>query len=312
MKRLFSNWKKILPVIGLAVFAGLIWKIHPLKIWSAVTQIRWPDLILLPFAIIGVFTLQTMKWRAILFRQGLIVPFSKLFRIQMIGLFYGTITPGRAGGLIKMSYLSDTAKISMIASSSSVLLDRFLDGLALFALALCGTYMLIERLRDLFLALVISLVLASLFFIMFYNMKNSKFVFDRICSPFFPERLKQRFHAGFNEFFKSLPKKKRNLAVPLGLTLITWVLMFSQNYIIGQALGIQLGFLPFIFLAAIGSTIGLLPLTVGGLGTREATLVLLFSFYGISPEKVISMSIISLIVCSFAPALVGWFFSIRN
>jgi len=62
----------------------------------------------------------------------------------------------------------------------------------------------------------------------------------------------------------------------------------------------------------LGTVAGLIPISISGLGTREAVLVSVFVLYGIAPEKVMSMSLVGLILCAYIPAFAGWVFSFQK
>lgn len=56
---------------------------------------------------------------------------------------------------------------------------------------------------------------------------------------------------------------------------------------------------------AISSLVGLLPISFGGLGTREGTTVFLLGLFSVSINQAFTLSISSYIIAKFLPALVG-------
>jgi uncharacterized membrane protein YbhN (UPF0104 family) len=68
-----------------------------------------------------------------------------------------------------------------------------------------------------------------------------------------------------------------------------------------------------ITLVAVG-LLGLLPISIGGLGTREATLILLLGRYGIRPEAAVAYGVLEiflLYVVTGALALPAWWCALR-
>ena len=51
--------------------------------------------------------------------------------------------------------------------------------------------------------------------------------------------------------------------------------------------------------------VGQIPITINGLGTREAVMISLFGLLGIGATKIFSMSIINLIINGIIPAIIG-------
>ena len=80
-----------------------------------------------------------------------------------------------------------------------------------------------------------------------------------------------------------------------------------MTYFVGLSLGIDLPFIFYLAILPIGTLITLIPISINGLGTREATLISLFALFGIESAKVFSMSIVSLIIAGIIPAIIGIF-----
>ena len=55
----------------------------------------------------------------------------------------------------------------------------------------------------------------------------------------------------------------------------------------------------------ITTFVGQLPITINGLGTREAAMISLFGLLGISATKIFSMSLINLVINGIFPAIIG-------
>jgi uncharacterized protein (TIRG00374 family) len=60
----------------------------------------------------------------------------------------------------------------------------------------------------------------------------------------------------------------------------------------------------------IATTIAFIPITSGGLGTREAALIFLFSFFGVSPEKVLVISLAGYLLTEILTGFYGFIISI--
>ncbi|HYD64650.1 lysylphosphatidylglycerol synthase transmembrane domain-containing protein [Azospirillum sp.] len=69
---------------------------------------------------------------------------------------------------------------------------------------------------------------------------------------------------------------RRRAAAVVGLSLLIWLLSLGQVWLFTVALGAGVPFLACLSLAPLAILVGLLPVTIGGIGTRDAALVLLF------------------------------------
>jgi uncharacterized membrane protein YbhN (UPF0104 family) len=81
-------------------------------------------------------------------------------------------------------------------------------------------------------------------------------------------------------------------------------------YLIAQLFNIHIPYITFIFILAITSSIAVIPISIYGLGTRDATLVALFSLYNIPPENSISFTLFWFTVFFVTPSIIGAFITI--
>jgi uncharacterized protein (TIRG00374 family) len=94
------------------------------------------------------------------------------------------------------------------------------------------------------------------------------------------------------------------------LTGIAYTVFFSQCYLLGLALSIRVGYVPIAYAIALGSLITLVPISISGLGTREAVITAYLAIVGVSPEASISFSLLVFftfyIVGGFFGAIAWW------
>jgi hypothetical protein len=172
-----------------------------------------------------------------------------------------------------------------------------------------GAYILIDTLKGLFIGVSFVLLILTLGFLYFYNKKRTERFLSMLIGSLIPAKVKGVVRESFDSFFDSLPRK-RKLAIPLMITIPIWILIFSQYYVIARSLNITINYFLVICIVPVATVIGLIPVTISGIGTREATLVSLFFLFGISPEEIMSMSIINLLCVAYIPAFIGWILSL--
>jgi hypothetical protein len=128
---------------------------------------------------------------------------------------------------------------------------------------------------------------------------------------FLPKRIRKKIKVDFDSFYENLPKK-RFLVIVFLVNIVTWINTYFITYLVGLSLGINLSFIYFLAILPLATIVAQIPITINGLGTREAVLIGLFSFFGIGAAKVFSMSIITLIVASVLPAIFAGFFIFKK
>jgi hypothetical protein len=72
-----------------------------------------------------------------------------------------------------------------------------------------------------------------------------------------------------------------------------------------RALGLELGLLEIAWVRSAALVVGLLPVTVGGLGLREGTVVALLAVFGVSSADALSLSLLAFTVTVLGVGVVG-------
>jgi len=305
MRFLFKNWSKYFSSIGIILFIFILSKVDLDSFLLIFKQAKYLYLLFLPFSIFLIFFVQTLKWQKLLKIQKLEYNFWYLFKVHIISNYYALLTPSRLGYFVKIGYLNNPFGVV----GASVLIDRILDTLVLIVFASIGAFLLVSQFPNLIFQISIFTFCFILVVLFFYSKSRAKLLFSffkKIIPPKFHNSLKIVFH----DFYNSLPRR-RKLLIPFLLTIITWLLIYSQTYLIAQAFNININFWYFIFYFPIATIVGLIPVTISGLGTREAVLIMLFSQFNISIESIITLSISSLILISYLPAIYGAFLSFK-
>lgn len=305
MNKLFKNWQKFFSLIGIFLFIFILSRINLRQFLLLFKQIRYYFLFLLPLTILLIFVIQTLKWQKLLRIQGLDYDFRYLLKVHIVSYYYALLTPSHLGYFVKIGYLND----AFASASASVIVDRILDMLALMIFASTGAFLLIGRFPNLFLRFLFFIFIFLAVVLFFYSKKRAKsfFIFFKRFIPFrFQDSLKKAFH----DFYNNLPLRRKLLA-PFLLAILTWFLAYTQGYIIAMALNLPIDFWHYIFYFPIATAIGLIPITISGLGTREAALIILFSQFNVSIEAIIALSITAMVLTAYLPALYGVFLSFR-
>ena len=80
-----------------------------------------------------------------------------------------------------------------------------------------------------------------------------------------------------------------------------------------RALGLDIPYILFLVLFPIANIAGYLPISFGGLGTREFTSILIFTtLFSLSPEDVLVFTLMGFVVTDIAMAIIGFFLSLTE
>lgn len=308
---LWKKIKKYLPFIGIILFVYLLIKLNIGKILEQVLEINKFYLIVALLLVLFYLLFQTLKWHVLARKQKIPVPFRESFKINLMSNFYGLVTPGKLGAVMRAEYLKKYSNIGK--GLSNFVIDKALDLTSLFSLAIIlGFFVLRERLNLMFMTYMIILffILLVTFFI-FYNKKRSKFLLEIVHRKLIPQKMKEKAKETFDSFYEDLPKKGALISVFI-LNLVAWIVNYVVVYFVALSLGIEINFIYFIAIYPIATLVAQIPITISGLGTREATLIGLFGLFGIGAVKVFSMSLIGLFIMAVFPSLIAIFLILKE
>lgn len=202
-----------------------------------------------------------------------------------MGSFFNIFLPGIVGGdAVKAYYLNSDLKSSQEQKNSSlataiasVFIDRYIGFCAMILLGLTAFAFGFRYMSGSYIQWVLPLI--TLLFV-----GGSVLVFwIRIGNRF---KLVSELYG----YFYLYSKQKRVLVESLFLSLGVQVLGIIAVYILSLGLKIQVPLLSLFIFIPIISTITMIPISISGLGLREASFVLLLGLLNISPAQATSIS----------------------
>lgn len=220
--------------------------------------------------------IQAKRWKSILKAMGYNIRYLECFCIVMGVHPLASVTPTKAGDLVKAYYIKDKVPISRTVGS--VLTEKALDVFTLLLLCLIGLAFY-PRLWMLIIAVII-IIGVIVFFLL------SHLDVDLSIKKSWNDKLQNMFLST-----KALMKGKKIFLVVAIDTFALWFIAIIQTVVFFFALGIDV---PLLFTMAnipIAIFIGMIPITLGGMGTRDSAIILLFSNYG-NPSELLSVGIL--------------------
>ncbi len=300
----WKNIRKFLPFIGILIFIYIAIKLDLISIIKEISQVNLFYILLAFLALIIFLTSQTLKWYSIARFQKIKFPFLKAWKIDLMSSFYGFITPSKIGNIMRADYIKKYSG-SLGKGAGNFVLEKTLDLVALFVIAIFFGFVFRKQFSLISLQYyLIFLTLLLIGFFIFINKTRAKKLL-KIFYKLLPKSLQEKAKITFNNFYQDMPKK-RYLFLALLINISSWIFMYFVTYLVGLSLGINIPFIYFLAILPISTLVALIPITVSGFGTREATLIGLFSLFNVSAVKVFSMSLINVFITGFIPALIGF------
>ena len=277
---------KIALSLGLLVYLFRRTDLKSLKeAWQAYSLGWW-------LAGLGVYlafqALSVKRWQFICRCLGFSKSYLYFLRLYFINMYFNTLLPGLMGGDVVRSYYLVKDGFSIKAGSFSVILDRG-AGLLGLSLILLGAipwkgHFLPSSIRNLVWFLSGGVVLGALALSLGTSLKKL-------------------------ELFR--PLEGRNLGLYATYGLGVQLLYALQFAVMAQGLKIPLSYTEFLVIVPVTGFLSSLPVSLGGLGVREASLVYFLSLKDIPQEKGL---LLGLLVYStvLVGALPGLYFYLRG
>ncbi|MBI4620199.1 MAG: flippase-like domain-containing protein [Desulfobacterales bacterium] len=278
--------KRYYKYLGFVILILIIWKIDFHRLTQIMGTLEIDILIVVLLLNLPVLFIKSLRWRYILKLQSISYSLSQTFISYLSGLFVGIVTPGRLGEAIKIFYLKEDQGIPLSKGLSGVLADRLFDLCFLILFGILGIWYL--RIFGQLNQLTMIFIFLAIVAIFIYLISKNRFK-DFIVS-FFGQKFDgliislEQFLTGF----KDLARPK--IILPGFLTVLSYIVYFIQCHLILLSLSIKIDFLMTVFLMSLINLASLVPISILGIGTREAAMIYLFALINIPKEEAIAFS----------------------
>lgn len=289
-KILINYFKKVMPLVGIIILIYLIINIGTDKIITTFLKIS-P----IYFLIAAVLTLprvliRNVAWQRILKLQEIKLSYFESLKIFLIGYFYGSVTPGYLGQLMRIPYMKEKTAQPFGKLFVNNIVETAIHTLSLYCLMIIGAVLIVEYVPEALPFAIIFFIVTIIIYWFFIKKERGEKTFHLLIKFLIPKKLKHYFFKFADTFYTDFPNVTK-LVVPFLLGIPTWIIIYSQIYILGLSIDLGVPYFVFLSLYPIANLIAFIPITASGLGTREATLIFLFSFFGVSPEKAVVVSL---------------------
>jgi len=308
---------RLFSIIGILIFIIILARLDIPSLLSIFASISLFYLIL-ALAVNGIAViLKSFKWRIIVTTVNPAFSLFESVRAFLIGFAFSVLTPAKLGDFIRVYYVRD-GNCTTGRALSTVVTDRLIDIAMLVAIAGTAIFLFsylyhLEILSRIILLVIVVGVACGIFVIV------NKPLLSKILRPFFnlfvPESMKEKVSLYFHEFYEGLfsfYRHRKAFYLALAVAFLSWIPPFAYGYLLAQSIGIPLDLSYFVVVIPIISLLDLLPISISGIGTRDAALIFLFGLEGISAESAVAFSLLYLFMSYWLVALIGALFWIRH
>jgi uncharacterized protein (TIRG00374 family) len=325
--KIIRNLLAISITVGLIIF--LFYRFEPRKILNAIGTLEIWVIIVTILIMVLMFILKILRWLYILKKLDVKISFLRATQLVLIGSFGAAVTPAKIGDVVRALYLSRWTNTKESSSFFSAILDRITDLISIGVFSLVALPFFVTQLEDkikwaiaggLLIIIVIVLLMfnsqiirRTILIISKLRKKNNvtlKEDEEKDISDVKPET-GSRVLRIVDEYYSHLTYfSPKSYALIILLSLLFWILLGIQvSLLITSMANITLNvqvILTITGIMALAAIVSLIPISISGIGIRDATITVLVSYsLAINFEVAFGASIIQTAVNMLLPALIG-------
>ena len=272
---------------GTAIVLVLLFTVLPAgELVAAMRRLPLPAWILAIGTYLLLHLVGVAKWRMLVNGAGAGLPLLDAVRAYYSGLFGNTFLPSIVGGDVVRAGVAFGAVRSKTALLLGSLVDRVQDVIGLGLVAGIGALLSPRALepesRSIFVALGILLLLAGVMALLGWMFFPSRRL---------PFRVRRRL-VGVRRAVRATASRPSRLVAALLLGMALQSLLVVLNWRLGVAIGIDIPLYVWFFVWPLAKISGLLPVTQGGIGVREAAQAALFAPFGVSAVMAVATGLV--------------------
>lgn len=304
---------KYLVLIGIAVFALILWQTDFHAVGHILATADRPLLLLAALLLVPSFLLKIVRWRGLLRMTGIDLRLGRCATLYLGSMFIATATPGRAGEIAKAFFVRSETKTPLGRALTSVVVDRLMEVVVFLLMGVIGALLMTAGLQNLLYPVVGLSLAVGLLLLLLLN----RALVDIGVGLLRKAGVLGKYHgvvtSDVDEFYVGMQMLRRPaIAVPVLYTFASMFCFLLGCVLCARAVDLGVSARSVVIAVSIAKLVALIPVTIAGLGTREATFLYLFGLAGVGRDAVMSFSFLYIFVFNILVNVAGaiaWFLS---
>ena len=218
------------------------------------------------------------------------------FRLSMLSHLFNLFMPGALGGdIVKTAYAFNEGQGQKVKKVIGVFVDRVIG---LISIMILGMMALLFSHKGLPISpwQVFLLFMVSGGFIFFLFSSRVVGFFEDITGRIkFAKRIVSPLFKNWKESIEYYKKNPRRVFYSLALCIPIHMISFIVYFVFAKSMGMEIKFFEMVFAIAIMWLITAVPISIGGMGVRELSLVWLLGLFGVPSEQAVSLAVLGYI-----------------
>jgi len=302
---------------GIFLLVFILWKVDLGQVFTLLSDANFGLVVMAYLLSIVIIFVKALRWRNLLTHADISFPLWMTFISNWIGIYLAKFTPGALGDFVRLYYLKEKG-YSFSRSFATCFIDRLFDVFALGLFGLLGVYYV-----DVLFGLDVSkwtiigavVVLGAIGLALAVQKHWIKAVIKFMYRKLVPQKLKETAKVTYTDLISQITSLPVSVVLPvLFWTFLSWLVYFYQMQLLAAAVGISISLFKITIVMAFTNFVVLLPISIGGLGTRDATIIALLGLMSIGWEQALSFSLLIMgnnIFVALGGALLWWMYPVK-
>ncbi|MBN1896582.1 MAG: flippase-like domain-containing protein [Candidatus Aenigmarchaeota archaeon] len=301
-------------LFSVSIIALLLWLANPEKVAESTAS---ADIILLLLAAaitIPMLVMSFVRWHFFLKASDVEMKLTESSKIYMIGMFFSLVTPSKLGSLVRFYYLKRDHNVASGSAFSLSMIDKLFDIAVIVAVSSTGALMFTGITvavipAPLIVGIAVTLVLGYILLSRRAFVSVLSFILSRVgfaAKLFNVKKIESEKTA--DNIYKpigALRRKPRYLILVTVLSFAYWFTYGIQLSLLAASFGFSIEPQISFLVVCMGTLAGMLPLTAGGIGTRDAMIVYLLAILGLQYETGVVISILIFVITHLVISVSG-------
>lgn len=303
-KRLLLSLCKWILSIGMLAYA-----LHSIDMNAMLQMIRRQD-VAIEISVILVIIIQTyilaLRWQRIVFllshkqkkpNTGI------MFRLNFINIFFNSCLPGTIGGDVVRALYLKSPDYPLAICAHSVILDRLMAIIGIFIMVVLSLPWLGKLMPSLPVSLLLGASAISTLAGIAFVFKADVFL-QRLPSTHMVRMITSLIHS-----IRTLLKSPIDFALTMMQAIIGHACFCLCTYLLALSMGVEYSLLDSLMLVPLVILIIMMPISLGGWGIREVSMVGMLSLIGVPKEAALAISVQIGILMILASLPGAWYYA---
>jgi uncharacterized protein (TIRG00374 family) len=307
----------VLPLVGLVIFVWIVRGTGLNRVLDTFRRIDPKSLAVFPVFTVFILWIRGYRWWILMRLVGIPYTRRRSSIVWAIGFFAASITPGKVGDAVRALYVSRETGRGLGESFLTVFMDRLMDLVVVLVFGVATILIFSYRYTDMPSIWVI--VAASVAALGLVYLVLNRSLMRALAGPFFRALTPKKYRAqlstqvhGFYDALSLYAGRWKSTAFAFFLTLVFWAGIVLLAYTATRVLEIDVSFGYVALMMPMVTLVEIVPISISGIGTREAAVIFFFAAVGIGSAQAVAFSIMYLMAGTYLTALVGFLAWLAN